>query len=201
MDTAIAGLGSKYMMEIDVDHNARVDIDKLHAHLEDCLQNKKPVFAVVAIVGSTEEGSVDSLDKILDLRDKYERKGLCFLVHADAAWGGYFASMVRDKVAPVPDGKRKKKAPSREFVPSETLRQSTVEQLRALGRTDTITIDPHKAGYIPYPAGGLCYRDGRMRYLVTWSAPYVVQADNGESIGIYGVEGRLVWTINLLCKY
>ena len=51
----------------------------------------------VAIIGATEEGSVDPLDEILDLRDEFEKKGLCFLVHADAAWGGYFASMVRDK--------------------------------------------------------------------------------------------------------
>lgn len=46
----------------------------------------------------------------------------------------------------------------------------------------------YRSGYIQYPAGGLCYRDGRMRYLVTWTAP-VIHSDAGESIGVYGVEG------------
>lgn len=176
------------MVDVDVDYNARVNIDKLREALDDALRNEKPVFAVVGIIGSTEEGSVDPLDKIVDLRDEYEKKGLCFLVHADAAWGGYFASMIRHK--PLFRGPRKGTEPDREFVPSQTLRQETIDQLHALARVDSITIDPHKAGYIPYPAGGLCYKDGRLRYLVTWSAPYLQQSSEGESIGIYGVEGR-----------
>ena len=182
------------MEDVPIDKSARIDTKILRERLEDCLQNHKPVFAVVAIIGSTEEGCVDPLDEILKLREEYKEKGLCFLVHADAAWGGYFASMIRENP-------KKKSTPvsshpelSREYVPTATLREETVRQFRALARTDSITIDPHKAGYIPYPAGGLCYRDGRMRYLVTWSAPYIKQSDDGESIGIFGVEGRSVTT-------
>ncbi|KAJ7472680.1 hypothetical protein FB451DRAFT_300998 [Mycena latifolia] len=98
--------------------------------------------------------------------------------------GGYFASMIRLPPTP-PIGK----APSRDYVPSVTLRKSTVDQFEALMNADSITIDPHKTGYIPYPAGGICYRDGRTRFLLTWSAPYIQQGENGESIGIYGIEG------------
>ncbi|KAI0766192.1 PLP-dependent transferase [Trametes elegans] len=186
---AIAGLGAEYMHDVPVDEHARIDIQELRKNLDDCLAHKKPVFAVVAIIGSTEEGSVDPLDKILDLRDEYESKGLCFLVHADAAWGGYFASMIRKERPAKGPYHSFPDEPPREFVPSVTLRQSTVDQFHALARTDSITIDPHKAGYIPYPAGGLCYRDGRLKSLLTWSAPYIVQGASGESIGIYGVEG------------
>lgn len=47
-----------------------------------------------------------------------------------------------------------------------------------------------RSGYINYPAGGLCYRDQRMRYLVTWTSPIVFhQGDALESMGVYGVEG------------
>ncbi|KAK8069100.1 pyridoxal-dependent decarboxylase domain protein [Apiospora phragmitis] len=53
---------------------------------------------------------------------------------------------------------------------------------------DSITVDPHIAGYTPYPASGLCYRDGRMHFLVTWEAPYLSRG-SVTSIGIYGVEG------------
>ena len=46
-----------------------------------------------------------------------------------------------------------------------------------------------RSGYTPYPAGGLCYRDGRMRYLVTWTSPIVFHSGNqAENIGVYGIE-------------
>ena len=172
-----------------MDVNARIDVAALRTLLEACLDAQRAVYAVVAIIGSTEEGSVDPLDDILALRDEFTARGLSFLVHADAAWGGYFASMVRDPPAghePILRGPD----PSRDFVPTVTLRESTVRQFHALARVDSITIDPHKAGYISYPAGGLCYRDGRMRLLLTWSAPYLQQSQEGDSIGIYGIEGR-----------
>ena len=74
------------------------------------------------------------------------------------------------------------------FVPDASLRAETQEDLYAMRYADSITVDPHKAGYIPYPAGGLCYRDERMRFLVTWTSPYLSRG-SVTSIGIYGVEG------------
>jgi glutamate/tyrosine decarboxylase-like PLP-dependent enzyme len=160
--------------------------------LDERLKKQQAVYGVIAIIGSTEEGSVDPLDEIIKLRDEYYEKGLAFIVHADAAWGGYFTTMIRDP----PQGSRTPwddqpdEEGSRDFVPSVTLRESTVKQLEALTLADSITIDPHKSGYVPYPAGGLCYRDGRMRDLVTFTAPYLHDSDTGESIGVYGIEGR-----------
>ena len=31
-----------------------------------------------------------------------------------------------------------------------------------------------------------------MRYLVTWTSPYIYRTDEIESIGVYGIEGRQV---------
>lgn len=178
---ALVGIGSAQCKSIAVDARARMDVSALNDMLEQCLNTRQAVYAVVVVVGSTEEGAVDPLDKIIALRDDYEARGLSFLVQADAAWGGYFATMVP------PLGDRVGRSP-RDFVPSIPMRAAVVKQFRMLAKTDSITIDPHKAGYIPYPAGGLCYRDGRMRFLLTWTAPYL---DKGEaqSIGIYGIEG------------
>ena len=77
------------------------------------------------------------------------------------------------------------------FVPDASLRADTQEHLFMLREADSITIDPHKAAYIPYPAGALCYRDGRMRHLVTWTAPVLSRGNEGSAttIGIYGIEG------------
>ncbi|KAH9884501.1 PLP-dependent transferase [Cubamyces lactineus] len=187
---ALIGIGRENCVNIKVDNNARIDIDALTAALQDCVNRKCAVYAVVAIIGSTEEGSVDPLDKILALKPKFAKQGLSFLVHADAAWGGYYASMLRERPVPMIGLPKEGEDPDRDFVPSITLRDSTVDQFKALAQTDSITIDPHKAGYIPYPAGALCYRDERMRLLLTWSAPYIDGGAQGDgSIGIYGIEG------------
>ena len=181
------------MIGIAPDIEARLDLDDLDRRLKASLENQQAVYAVVAIVGSTEEGAVDSLTGVLRLRKKYQDQGLSFVVHADAAWGGYFAAMIPKDFKP---GDPKNAEPPKQtgsgdgFVPDASLRVETQEDIFALRDADSITVDPHKAGYIPYPAGGLCYRDDRMRFLITWTSPYISRTGTTESIGIYGVEGR-----------
>jgi glutamate/tyrosine decarboxylase-like PLP-dependent enzyme len=119
---------------------------------------------------------------------QYQSKGLSFVLHADGAWGAYYHTTL-NSVDGAPS-----KTPSG-FVPSVPLKPSTCDGLLHLRYCDSITVDPHKSGYIQYPAGGLLYRDARMRYLVTWTSPVVFRKDE-ESIGVYGVEGRFGW-INL----
>jgi len=97
--------------------------------------------------------------------------------------------MIRPKPA-APSAKKMLR--SVEFVPKFALRKHTEAQLHALKFADSITIDPHKSGYIPYPAGALCYRDERMRYLITWTAPYLSDGKTADSIGVFGIEGRRV---------
>ncbi|RWA14500.1 hypothetical protein EKO27_g597 [Xylaria grammica] len=185
---AITGLGSDNVIGIPVDLGARVDLEELEKMLRQSLEDERPVLAVVAIMGSTEEGAVDPLSGILALRKQLQAEGLSFVVHADAAWGGYFCSMLPKDYHPgdvinLPT----EMGEADGFVPDASLRAQTQEDLYAMRYADSITVDPHKAGYIPYPAGGLCYRDGRMRFLVTWTAP-VLSRGSVTSIGIYGVE-------------
>lgn len=167
----------------------RLSLDALERELNRCLEERQAVYAVVAIMGSTEEGAVDRLHDILAMRRRFQDRGLSFLVHADASWGGYFASMIprhlMDSRMPSEEGDGEEAVGK---VPSLPLREDTLRDMIALKETDSITVDPHKAGYIPYPAGSLCYRDGRMRFLVTWTSPYLTQGSM-ENIGVYGVEG------------
>ncbi|KAI4260572.1 MAG: hypothetical protein L6R42_004003, partial [Xanthoria sp. 1 TBL-2021] len=91
---AIAGIGSQNVVGIPPDIEARLDLNELDKLLQASLEKQQAVYAVVAIVGSTEEGAVDPLRGVLELRRKYQAQGLSFAVHADAAWGGYFATMI-----------------------------------------------------------------------------------------------------------
>ena len=82
---ALTGIGASNAINIPVDANARVRVDKLRAALQARLDRGQAVYALVAIVGTTEEGAVDPLDEILALRDEFHAKGMSFVVHADAA--------------------------------------------------------------------------------------------------------------------
>ncbi|KAL7935760.1 pyridoxal phosphate-dependent transferase [Trichoderma chlorosporum] len=180
---AISGIGSDNFINVAVDEDARMDIQDLRKHLDSCIESRTPVYGGVAIMGSTEHGACDPLAGLVDLRQEYEAKGLSFAIHADAAWGGYFASLIDRSLKDLPGDELP-------LVPALTLQPYTRDQLEYLQFADSITIDPHKSGYINYPAGGLCYRDGRMRYLITWTSPIVYhEGDEEGSMGVFGVEG------------
>ncbi|CCM06759.1 uncharacterized protein FIBRA_09057 [Fibroporia radiculosa] len=188
---AVLGVGRDNMEQIDVDINARMDVAQLEMKLLSLTRAGHPIYAVIAIIGATEHGAVDPLDKILQLRRKFqEEHGVSFLIHCDAAWGGYFASLLHE---PPPGHRSARPAGDIDaFVPEQALSPYTETQLRALRHADSITLDPHKSGYVPYPAGGLCYRDERAKCLITWSGPYIdggAGASDVESMGVFGLEG------------
>jgi len=190
---ALLGLGTRQLINIPIDRDARMDREALKGELSRCLADRIPVIAVVAVIGSTEESAVDPLADVIEIRNEFRQRGLDFNIHADAAWGGYHASTIRTDAEVNPDLAAEQfqtmrfrgagPAP-RCFKPSAYVQA----QLTALREADSITVDPHKSGYIPYPAGALCYRNEHMRDLVSISAPYIVHGDE-PTMGIYGVEG------------
>lgn len=181
----LLGLGEGALRNVHVDLDARMELRDLRATLERCAIDRVPVLSVVAVVGSTEESAVDPLREILAMRDDLRKKGLHFAVHADAAWGGYFNCMLR----PDEDPRQKDKRLLKAFVPESRMSEYVRRQYAALRDADSITVDPHKAGYVPYPAGGLCYRNSAMRDLVSLAAPVVFHSQSEPTVGIYGVEG------------
>jgi hypothetical protein len=182
---AITGIGSTNMIRIPVDEQARIDCEALDTLLAECVKHRQAVYAIVVIMGTTEHGSVDPLSKILALRQKYRHQGLSFLIHADAAWGGYFTSMLLPNPGLTGSG-------SHLDDPTLFVNTHTVNELRHLRHADSVTLDPHKSGYTPYPAGALCYQDGRLRYMVTWNSPVIGFEDESLKMGVYGIEGRYV---------
>jgi vitellogenic carboxypeptidase-like protein len=181
----ILGIGQDSVVGIPVDDNCRMDLKILGNELSKCVEDEVPVLMVVAVIGSTEEGAMDDLESILELRDKYEInrqfKGLNFIIHCDAAWGGYLTTMIRDK-------RYKSYREGDGYVPALPLSDHAITQLSSIQFADTVTIDPHKAGFIPYPAGSLCYRNKAMREVITFNAAYI-HSNPDTNMGIYGVEG------------
>ncbi|KAJ4463690.1 pyridoxal phosphate-dependent transferase [Lentinula lateritia] len=75
---AITGIGSENVVPVKVDNSARMDPNDLRRLLDECLNLKdaqgnpapRAVYAVVAIVGSTEHGACDPIKDILDIREE-----------------------------------------------------------------------------------------------------------------------------------
>ena len=76
----ISGVLKLNFGSIPEDSRGRMDLDSLETEL-----SKGDIGTVVVTLGTTATGSVDPLDKVLELRSKYG-----FRVHVDAAYGGYF---------------------------------------------------------------------------------------------------------------
>lgn len=195
---ALLGLGSDNVKTVPVDEHARMEISSLTAHLQACVDHKIPVINVTGVMGTTEETAVDNFEDILTTRETFRRKGLNFDIHVDAAWGGYFLSCIRaDYKIPNkddvlnPSAGVKKKGKSTNFNNSDPQLYCSdffVRQMEAVKLCDSITIDPHKAGYIPYPAGSLCYRNDKFRDILVYTASYI-GGTSVPTVGIYGIEG------------
>ena len=175
----LLGLGQNSLLVQRVDHDARLDLEQVETTLDILLRRRIPLLAVVAVIGSTEESAVDPLAGLLALRERYRARGINFAVHADAAWGGYFRTMLRDE----------HERDCRKQIPAAAMSPYVQAQYAALGQADSITVDPHKAGYIPYPAGALCYRNAAIRDAISLRAPVVFHSQAEPTVGVYGIEG------------
>ena len=166
----LLGLGRGQLERLP-ERGMRIDVDALEATLERCLRQRQPVLMAVAVLGTTEYGTVDPIDAVVDARERYAARGLGFAVHVDAAWGGYLASLLRNE-----DGSLRPRAEvALEFESFPT--PGVHAAIAAVGRTDSVTVDPHKLGYLPYGAGAFVCRDHRATALLTEAADYVFHGE------------------------
>ena len=162
----LLGLG-RSQLQLLPERDMRIDLHALEETLAACTRDRQPVLLAVAVLGTTEYGTIDPVDRVVDARDLHAAHGLGFGVHVDGAWGGYLATMFRN-----PDGSLRTLAEVREgfdSFPSDGVHAA----FGALGRTDSITVDPHKLGYLPYGAGAFICRDHRAMALLAEQADYV----------------------------
>jgi len=182
---ALIGLGTASVKLIEVDLDGRMKMSALRHELDQCLKTGRPVLQVVAVMGSTAEGSIDPLAEIVEIREQYQKMGLNFVIHVDGAWGGYFTSILR-KGLPPPGNDQ---AEVIDEYPELYVNAYFKKQFAEISQVDSVTLDPHKSGFIPYPAGSLCYRNGNMRDLITYTSPVVSHGSVDVTVGPYGIEG------------
>jgi len=132
---------------------------------------------------------MDRLDRVLEVRARAEQElGVTFHLHADACYGGYSAAVARRA-----DGTHRTAAEIRASTGITWPSDDWVQSMVALGWFDSTTIDPHKLGYVPYPAGAMLLRDRRARDLVAVEPPYLApaagQSRDASFLGQFILEG------------
>lgn len=120
-----------------VNSDGRMDIAAVEALLE-----AGDVGTVIATIGNTGLGAVDSLGELIKLQEKFD-----FRIHVDAAYGGYFGL-------------------------TSGLRDSTLLSYDRLSDVDSIVVDPHKHGLQPYGCGGVLFRDASVGRFYKHDSPY-----------------------------
>ena len=196
----LVGLGADALEHLPVDDRIRLNPEALHERLQQCIEERQPVLGVVSIVGTTEEGAIDPLHEIEAVRDEVANEGLTFWHHCDAAFGGFFSSLLP-------------KTDDGAFVPPEDLDDDlagpdglvgpdNTKALTSLPETDSLTIDPHKFGYVPYPAGAVLFRDYHVRDAIAYKAPYLADDDRagfGGFLGQWTLEGSRPGAVAVSC--
>jgi glutamate/tyrosine decarboxylase-like PLP-dependent enzyme len=169
----LLGLGREQLLQVP-ECGMRLDMGALDVMLEQLREQRRPVLMTVAVLGTTEFGTIDPVHEVIARRNHFAGDGFGFSVHVDAAWGGYLATLFRAE-----DGTLRSIEDLRhEFVtfPSE----SSYAAMAALHLCDSITVDPHKMGYLPYGTGAFVCRDQRAMGLLTEDADYVFNGDGGN---------------------
>lgn len=73
-----------------------------------------------------------------------------------------------------------------------------IKAYMAFKDADSITVDPHKLGYVPYPAGVIAFRNKNVTQFISQKAPYIsnnngeiekIEIESIDSIGPYIIEG------------
>jgi len=90
---ALLAVGRSRFRTVAVDSEFRMDPEDLRRVMQRCEEERTPILQIVAVVGSTEFGSVDPVGEIANVRSQMAEDGLYAPVHVDAAYGGYFATM------------------------------------------------------------------------------------------------------------
>ena len=165
------GLGEESLWAVGLDADGRLDVDDLERLMRRAEAEGRPVLMAVGVAGTTETGEIDPIDALHDRLERWENeRGLHVWRHVDAAYGGFLCAILGG--------------------PDETvLTPASVAALRAIGRADSVTIDPHKLGYVPYACGAFLTRDTARYAVSAFDAPYLDRPELGDGKWSSTLEG------------
>jgi glutamate/tyrosine decarboxylase-like PLP-dependent enzyme len=167
----VFGLGEEAFWSVGLDDEGRLDLADFEQRVLAAPEHARPILMAVSVAGTTEAGEIDPIDQLHALLAAWHvSRGWRIWSHVDAAYGGFLCSLL---------------GAGGEAVLGERSRRA----LESLREADSITLDPHKLGYVPYACGAFLVRD-RTRYAVSaFTAPYLDRPELGDGKWSSTLEG------------
>jgi tyrosine decarboxylase/aspartate 1-decarboxylase len=128
--------------------------------------------AVVGVAGTTGLGVVDPISELSEIASE---KGLYF--HVDAAFGGFVLPFLKEVGA-----------------------SCQTFDFAAPG-VCSMTVDPHKMGLAPIPAGGMLFRNDKLREAVMWNISYLAGGEAKNATVVCTRSGASVIAVWALMKH
>jgi glutamate/tyrosine decarboxylase-like PLP-dependent enzyme len=228
----VLGYGENSIISVPVTSRFKLDMNYFRRYVNN-LKPHQYIAAVIGIVGTTEEGAIDPIHELKFFRDKLQKnKNKSFWLHIDAAWGGYFRCLFNGVNVP-----RAPKGSKLDAICDLYIRALDIEEkfhmslnrdkkceksveirwnvkdnysaFLAFPDADSITIDPHKMGFVPYPAGVVSFRNGLVTELIQQKAQYISDESGGlknldelidiDAVGPYILEGSKPGAAAMAC--
>jgi len=126
-------------------------------------------IALVGVAGSTGLGTVDPIESLSEVALDND-----LYLHVDAAFGGFVLPFLKELGYEV-----------------------SVFDFEAPG-VSSMTVDPHKMGLAPIPAGGILFRNKKIRELISWNVSYLAggEAKHASIVGTRsGASVVAVWSL------
>jgi tyrosine decarboxylase/aspartate 1-decarboxylase len=131
-----------------------MDINYIHDFIED---SNTTIDGIVGIAGCTELGAIDNIKELSKIAEQNN-----IFLHVDAAFGGFVIPFLENKYK---------------------LDNYCYEFDFSLNSVKSITIDPHKMGLAPIPAGGILFRNHSFKKYLDVEAPYLTDIHQATLIG------------------
>jgi tyrosine decarboxylase/aspartate 1-decarboxylase len=128
--------------------------------------NKRTV-AIVGTAGTAELGAVDPIDRLSEIAVEHG-----VFLHVDAAFGGLILPFLKGRG-----------------------RDEAIFDFRLEG-VKSVTVDPHKMGLTPVPAGGILFRDNKALSYIKTETPYLTEEGQYTFVGTRpGASAAAAWAV------
>jgi glutamate/tyrosine decarboxylase-like PLP-dependent enzyme len=138
--------------------------DRGRMDLDDLMKKSREenIGTVVLTAGTTGLGAVDPVNEVLELQREFG-----FRIHVDAAYGGFFSLLTESP---------------------GLLSDETCRAFRAISKSDSVVVDPHKHGLQPYGCGSVIFRDPAVGTLYKHDSPYTYFTSTELHLGEISLE-------------
>lgn len=165
---SLLGVGEVGFWPINLDNFGIADIDDLEENIKNALEQDRPILMIVSVAGTTELGQCDKIDKVNELLSNYKlNENIDIWHHVDAAYGGYFTNLLGENI----------------------LNLEVENAFDEIKNVNSVTIDPHKLGYIPYACGALIVKDSHNYRVSAFDAKYIKSPNESVDRWMKTLEG------------